>query len=134
MPASLWSEVPLANPLEVRDVRESVEGGEEVVLRGTLQDFGELSTFLLVDDALLDCTEMGEDDHCQTPWDYCCADPDELQKFTINVEFLEDGVPLDWSFKGQHGLDHLSEVMVAGVFRKDSAGNMRLEAQRMSRQ
>ena len=134
MPSTFWSDAPLANPLEVRDARESAKDGDEVVLRGTLADFGELSTFLLVDDALDDCTEMGEEDHCPTPWDYCCEDPDEVTKLTINVEFLEDGLPGDWSFEGQQGLDRLTEVMVAGVFKKDEAGNMRLEAQRMSLQ
>ncbi len=134
MPASLWSDVPLPNPVEVRQARESAEDGESVVLRGTLQDFGELSTFLLVDDALDDCTEMGEKDHCATPWDYCCADPDELMRLTVNVEVLEDGIPGDWSFKGQRGLDRLTEVVVAGTLRKDEAGNMRLEASRMSLQ
>lgn len=134
MPPTFWSDAPLADPLEVRDARESAKDGDEVVLRGTLQDFGELSTFSLVDDALDDCTEMGEKDHCKEPWDYCCADPDELARLTVNVEYLEDGLPGDWSFQGQRGLDRLTEVLVAGVLRKDEAGNMRLEAQRMSLQ
>lgn len=134
MPAALWSAAPLADAKEVRGVRESAKDGDAVVVRGTLQDFGELSTFRLVDDALEDCTEMGEEDHCATPWDYCCADPDELQSLTVNVEFLEDGLPGDWSLKGQNGLDRLSEVVVAGTLRKDEAGNLRIEATRMSLQ
>lgn len=134
MPAALWSATPIADPKEVRDLRAKGKDGEAVVVRGTLQDFGELSTFRLVDDALLDCTEMGEKDHCATPWDFCCADPDELQEFTVNVEFLEEGLPGDWSLSGQNGLDRLSEVIVAGTLRKDEAGNLRVEATRMSLQ
>lgn len=134
MPAALWSATPIADPREVRDLREAGKDGDAVIVRGTLQDFGELSTFRLVDDALLDCTEMGEKDHCSEPWDYCCADPDELQQLTVNVEFLEDGLPGEWSLSGQNGLDRLSEVVVAGTLRKDEAGNLRIEATRMSLQ
>ncbi|QDV07864.1 hypothetical protein Poly30_33970 [Planctomycetes bacterium Poly30] len=126
-----WSDAPLGDAKEVRDIRESVKDGEKVVLRGTLQDFGELATFRLVDDGLKDCTEMA-DDGCSTPWDFCCADPDELERWTVNVEFLEDGMPADWSLHGQKDLERLTEVVVAGTLRRDEAGNLRLEAERMS--
>ncbi|MFT5731685.1 MAG: hypothetical protein ACJAZN_000820 [Planctomycetota bacterium] len=131
--AAYWSDTPIMGAREIRVARDGVKDGEAVVLRGTLQEFGELSTFRLVDDALKDCSET-HDDGCTTPWDYCCADPVEVQQWTVNVEFLEEGLPGDWSLKGKHGLDRLSEVIVAGTFRKDEAGNLRLEADRMSLQ
>ena len=34
----------------------------------------------------------------------------------------------------EKGLERLTEVIVAGTFRKDEAGNLRLEAERMSMQ
>ncbi len=131
--AAYWSDTTIANAQEVRVARESAKDGDSVVLRGTLQEFGELATFRLVDDAMEDCTET-DDAQCETPWDYCCADPDELKRFTVNVEFPENGLPGDWTLKGKHGLDHLSEVVVAGILRKDDAGNLRLEAERLSLQ
>lgn len=134
MPAEHWSATPLADAKDVIETRENAKDGDEVVLRGTLQDFGDLATFKLVEDTLDDCTEMGEPDHCETPWDYCCADPEALTKYTVNVEFLDGDLPAEWSLRGQHGLDRLTEVTVAGTLRIDDAGNMRLEATKVGPQ
>lgn len=134
MPAALWSKTPLEGAIDVKDARESKADGDAVVLRGTLQQFGQLATFRLVEDSLDDCTEMGEEDHCATPWDYCCEDPDKLETWTVNVEFMDGEFPADWSLEGQHGLELLSEVTVAGTLRVDDAGNLRLEAERMAMQ
>ncbi len=134
MPAELWSDAPLANAVNVVDVRESGSDGDVVVLRGTLQDFGDLATFRLVEDSLEDCNETGPEDHCSEPWDYCCEDPERLARLTVNVEFLDGDLPAEWTLRGQHALDHLSEVTVAGTLRIDDAGNLRLEATRVGPQ
>lgn len=132
MPSVAWSTEPLSGAINVREAREQRKDGDEVVLRGTLQDFGELATFKLVEDSLKDCNEMG--DECDTPWDFCCTSPETLAELTVNVEFLEGDLPASWSLRGAHGLDHLAEVTVAGRLRFDAQKNMRLEALRMSRQ
>lgn len=132
IPAELWSDTPLAGAEDVKDARERRKDGDEVVLRGTLQDFGELATFKLVEDSLEDCVEKA--DGCKTPWDYCCIEPETLARLTVNVEFLEGDLPASWSLRGAHGLDHLTEVTVAGRLRFDEAGNMRLEATRLAKQ
>lgn len=132
--SQIWSDVPLAPARDVIDVREHAHDGDAVVLRGTLQDFGEYATFRLVEDSLKDCTEMGDGDQCKEPWDYCCTDPTLLGQLTVNVEFLDGDLPIDESLRGQHGLDHLSEVTVAGILRVDPAGNLRLEATRLGLQ
>ena len=134
MPAHLWSDAPLVGAVDVVDVRSSGVDGANVVLRGTLQDFGEYATFRLVEDSLHDCTESGEEDHCRTPWDYCCEDPDKLRTLTVNVEFLDGEFPAQWRLEGQHGLERLTEVAVAGVLRVDDKGNLRLEANKLSLQ
>jgi len=132
VPAKIWSDTPLANAEDVKDAREKRKDGDDVVLRGTLQDFGELATFKLVEDSLGDCNQMG--DECETPWDYCCTEAETLARLTVNVEFLEGDLPASWSLRGAHGLDHLTEVTVAGRLRFDEAGNMRLEATRLAKQ
>ncbi|MEX1025808.1 MAG: hypothetical protein WD226_12115 [Planctomycetota bacterium] len=134
MPSALWADAPLAEARDVKDVRDTAADGQAVVLRGTLQDFGDLATFRLVEDSLDDCTEMSEEDHCPTPWDYCCEDPEKLRKYTVNVEFLDGEFPAAWSLRGERGLDRLSEVTVAGKLRLDEAGNLRLEADRIAMQ
>lgn len=132
IPAKIWSDTPLAGAEDVKDAREKRKDGDEVVLRGTLQDFGELATFKLVEDSLGDCNQMG--DECATPWDYCCTEAETLARLTVNVEFLEGDLPASWSLRGAHGLDHLTEVTVAGRLRFDEVGNMRLEATRLAKQ
>lgn len=132
LPDGVWSDAPLAGAIDVVAARARHSDGDTVVLRGTLQEFGDLATFRLVEDSLQDCTETG--DGCKTPWDYCCTAPEVLAAGTVNVEFLEGGVPADWSLRGVHGLERLTEVTVAGVLRFDEAGNMRLEATRLARQ
>jgi len=132
IPDHVWSDSPLTGAENVRDARERHKDGDSVVLRGTVQDFGELSTFKLVEDSLEDCVEKG--DECETPWDYCCIEPETLGRLTVNVEFLEGDLPASWSLRGAHGLDHLSEVTVAGRLRFDEAGNMRLDATRLAKQ
>lgn len=132
IPASIWSDTPLTGAEDVKEARERHKDGDEVVLRGTLQDFGELATFKLVEDSLPDCGETG--DGCKEPWDYCCCDPATLAQLTVNVEFLDGESPASWTLRGAHGLDHLTEVTVAGKLRFDEVGNMRLEATRLAKQ
>lgn len=135
VPARFWSDTPLEGAKDVKDIRDAEAFPETVVVRGTLQDFGELATFKLVEDSLEDCTEMGPEDHCTTPWDYCCEEPDKLARYTINVELLEDGdMPGPWKLRGFKGLDRLSEVMVSGKLIVDEAGNMRIAADKIAMQ
>ena len=86
-------------------------------------------------DTLDHCAEMPDPDHCATPWDYCCEDPEKLRNLTVSVEFQgEDGEIAEWALQGAHGLDRLDEVVAMGTLEIDEAGNMRLLATRMSRQ
>lgn len=133
-PESFWSEQVPARPRGVTEGLARAADGEAVALRGTLQDFVEgLAAFTLVEEALDHCDEMGEDDHCPTPWDYCCADPDALRAGTVAVELRDDsGMPGVWRVQGFHGLDRLSEVFVEGVLERDGAGNPLIVASRIS--
>jgi hypothetical protein len=99
-----------------------------------VRDFGALATFRLVEDSLRHCAEMGDDDHCKTPWDYCCEDPDALRRYTVNVEFFDGELPGKWRLRGAHGFDRLSEVTVAGVLHVDERGNLRLAAEQIALQ
>ena len=51
IPAHVWSATPLAGAVDVKDAREKNKDGDTVVLRGTLQDFGDLGIF---DDEMAD--------------------------------------------------------------------------------
>ncbi len=135
LPEHFVSTTPLESAVDVKAVRESAKDGERVVLRGTVQEFGALATLRLVEDSLSHCGEGNlEDEHCSTPWDFCCEDPAALRRYTVNVEFLEGERPGAWRLRGAHGIDRLSEVTVAGVLHVDELGNMRLAADRIALQ
>jgi hypothetical protein len=122
MPESLWAAAPMADAVDVLLAKQS-SSGEVVVVKGQLQDFGDLATFRLVDSSFPPCTDL-----CATPWDFCCEDPSDIAAATINVEFLEGDFPASWALKGAHGLDHLTSVCVKGTIHTDEAGNARLSA------
>ncbi|MBL6756225.1 MAG: hypothetical protein ISQ11_07435 [Planctomycetes bacterium] len=122
MPDSFWVEGPMADAVGVLSAKQS-PSGSVVVVKGQVQDFGELATFRLVDSSLPPCT-----DQCPTPWDFCCEDPSDVAAATINVEFLDGDLPAAWGLKGARGLDHLTAVCVKGTLHIDEAGNTRLAA------
>jgi len=111
----------------------SLADGAQVVVRGEVQDFvGGLASFKLADHALTNCSEMEGEDHCKTPWDFCCEDPAALARGLATVEFREGGQPLARAVRGFHGIDHLTDVVVAGVLHVDAQGNLLVVADSIS--
>lgn len=117
--------------VEVSQLR-GLGDGAEVVVRGDVQDFAPVegrAVLVLFDHALLSCDEMGEDDHCATPWDFCCEDMDKITLGSAMVEFRgEDGQLVAADLGGFHGIDHLTDVVVSGTLALDDAGNARVVA------
>ena len=89
LPESYFSATVHADPLDVVDLREASSVGSEVTVQGKVRDLFESAAFTLADHSLVSCADMGDDDHCKTPWDYCCEDPDALVAGTVVVEFRE---------------------------------------------
>ncbi len=117
--------------VEVSEVR-SLGDGAEVVVRGDVADFARVegkAVLTLYDHSLLSCDEMGEDDHCATPWDFCCEDGDKITLGSTTVEFREEGRLVSASLEGLHGLNYLSDVVVKGKLAIDEAGNTRVVAE-----
>lgn len=113
-----------ADAVDVTTLR-SLESGAKVAVRGEVQDFTDgFAAFVLADHALTNCAEMGDDDHCATPWDFCCEDPEALKRGLASVEFHAGDQPLKGSVKGFHGIDHLTDVVIAGELRIDDVGNL----------
>lgn len=123
-----------AKPADAKPVAEALTGakGDAVVsltgrVGGAEKVFLDSSAvFTLVDPKLVPCGEDGM--NCATPWDYCCADPDELRKHSVLVELVKDGDTLKRTARGFHGLDHLQTVTAVGVLSKDAQGNASLKA------
>ena len=124
--ADLFSTTPLANAVDVAQAKRSAQPGDSVVLRGQIggvqQPFLEgYAGFVLADEQVLFCNEMGMEDGCPTPWDACCEDTDTLQASRATVQFLNtDGTPLPVTLKGQNGLKELQTVLVSGIVAEQS--------------
>ncbi len=86
------------------------------VIGGVLHPFTEgYASFVLADDTLLFCNEM-EDDHCETPWDACCEDPDKIRQMRLVVQAVDaEGLPVEQGLRGVGGLKELDVVTVSGV-------------------
>ena len=99
----------------VADVRANAKTGDQVVVTGLVGGSAEPFTsgaaaLTIVDASVKACTE----DHCPTPWDYCCEPVENLRKNMLTVEFRENGSLIKSSARGFHGLDHAKQVTVAG--------------------
>ena len=107
-------------PADAKDVLalKGAKPGDEVVLRGKVggrvEPFVEgRAVFQVVDASIKSCKDM-PDDHCKTPWDYCC-EPDVNQKSASVQVVGADGKPLRAGLKGVGGLQPLSEVTIKGT-------------------
>ena len=120
-----------AGAVEVNELR-SLGDGAEVVVRGDIRDYAPVegkAVLTLFDHSLLSCDEMGEDDHCATPWDFCCEDDDKITLGSAAVEFRgADGKLVAADLGGFHGIDYLTDVVVTGTLALDDAGNVRVVA------
>lgn len=124
LPESYYAPDAPADAVDVTTLR-SLESGAQVAVRGEVKDFVDgYAAFSLADHALTNCAEMGDDDHCATPWDFCCEDPAALKRGVASVEFRDGGQPVAGSVQGFHGVDHLTDVVVTGELQIDDAGNL----------
>lgn len=123
-----------ANALAVTAARQQLKPGDAAVVFGRIGGAVEpfvagYAAFVLADSSLLFCDQMGED-HCATPWDACCEDPDKLQAGRASVQFVDAaGDPLASSLKGYAGLAPFQPVVVAGkVAAASTPNNLIIEA------
>jgi hypothetical protein len=122
-----------AGAASVVDARKDAENDEEVVVVGRIG--GEVdpwvkgvAAFLIADTSLKACNEL-EDDACPYPWDFCCEDPEELNRKKIAVRVVDEAgetVPID--ARELLGVQELSTVVVRGKAVRDEQGNLTLLA------
>ena len=124
-PSSLLLTEAPANALSVTATRAQAELGAAIEVRGqiggTLHPFVDgYAGFVLADPELVFCDEM-DDDHCSTPWDACCEDPDKLKAMRVSVQFVDaNGAPIQEDLKSTMGLSELDEVAVIGTVTETS--------------
>jgi hypothetical protein len=112
--------------LSVAGARVHTEPGAPIEVRGqvggTLAPFVDgYAGFVLADRELVFCNEMSDKDHCSTPWDACCEDPDKLKTMRVSVLFVDSaGNPIQQDLKTSIGLSELDEVVVIGTIAQTS--------------
>lgn len=126
-----------AAPAEVLTLEEAVQrskAAENVTISGrvggTVEPITEgLAAFMLADEEVWFCDE-GESDHCPTPWDACCENPETVQALSVIVEFQDaTGVPLRGDLNKDLGLMPNQTVAVTGKLTVDANGNKVMSAE-----
>lgn len=121
LPAGVVSRGPSEGGTPVAACKERAKAGERVTVVGRIGGsrvpfVASRAIFTIVDPALKPCSEMGEPDHCATPWDYCCEPRDSLTRSMATIEIAgEDGKALPFSVRGAEGLTPLATVEVTGT-------------------
>jgi hypothetical protein len=120
----LESEPPGA--LSVSEAVSRLQPGDPAVVYGrigaTVDPFIDgFAGFVLGDAGLVYCDEMGDGDHCATPWDACCEDPDKIAAGRASVLFTDaTGKPLTIDLPSAYGLAGLDHVVVTGTVAEES--------------
>jgi len=102
----------------IANLKQTAQEGDEVVVRavvgGRIKPIVEGRASAAIVDAGLYNKCTAEDDHCETPWDYCCQPPETVTDQLATLQVVdEDGriVAADLSPR----LQPLSTVVVRGV-------------------
>jgi hypothetical protein len=125
--AYLLTEAP-ADAKPVVEVREAAQDGDEVTIIGRVGGAVDpwvagRASFLIVDPSLVPCSEK-PDDHCPTPWDYCC-DSDRLPVSMATIKIVDEaGQTVPQDAKSLLGLKELARVTIRGQAKRDEAGNL----------
>jgi len=92
------------------------------------------AVFTIVDPTIVSCKAMGDEEHCPTPWDYCCEPRENLRKNIATIEIAgADGRPLPIAVRGMDGLDPLATIAVTGtVTEANDAGLLVVRATRIA--
>jgi hypothetical protein len=120
LPAGLVTTGPADGP-GVAAAKATAKQGQPITLVGRIggsrRPFVEgRAVFTIVDPAVKSCSDLGDADHCETPWDYCCEPRENLKRHIATIEIDgADGKALPVAVKGVAGLDPLATVAVTGT-------------------
>ncbi|MEO1279151.1 MAG: hypothetical protein AAFV77_09360 [Planctomycetota bacterium] len=105
--------------VNVTDAKASATEGDTVTVRGIIGGrvdalSAETATFVMVDVALENPC-ISDDDHCSTPWDYCCSPSEDIQASSATVLLVDaEGKAMAFDLATQ-GVSPLDEVVVVGT-------------------
>ena len=117
-----------AGAKSVKDVRQSVKDGDEVVIVGRIGGSAKpwiegRAGFWVIDSSVKTCSER-PGDMCDTPWDYCCETKEDRLQAIATVKVVDaqgQTLPVD---ARKLGLKELQTVVVKGKAKRDDHGNL----------
>ncbi len=121
-----------AKPVE--DAKSAAKVGETITISGRIggmmKPFAEdRAVFTLVGPGIPACSDSG-DDHCSTPWDYCCETSEDIAAHAATINVVDDsGKVIKASLKGVGGMKELSAVIVVGKVRAIEGASLVIDAQ-----
>jgi hypothetical protein len=126
-------------PADAKDVKAlksgAVKEGDAVVLRGVVGGrvdpiAANRAIMTVIDPSIQTCDKMeGGDDHCRTPWDACCEDPDSITASSATVQVVNgQGQPLKAGLENVGGIKPLKEVVVVGKVRSADEKSLVVDA------
>ena len=103
----------------ISQLKEFAKEGDQVVLRavvgGRVKPIVENRAVMAVVDASRPNQCTSPDEMCKTPWDYCCASPEQLKPHLATVQVVDDhGRPLGIDLKSASRIKPLSVLVVKG--------------------
>lgn len=119
LPSSIFLTSAPADAKNVEEVKGTAKPGDTIAIKGRIggseNPFVEgRAVFTLVGPGIPACSDAG-DDHCKTPWDYCCETPEDIAAHAATVQIVDDkGALLRASVKGEHGMKELADLIVVG--------------------
>jgi hypothetical protein len=117
-PAWLLASMP-EGAVGVAAAKPAAAEGDTIVLRGRIGGRADplskdSAVFVIMDPDVPSCADMGED-HCPTPWDYCCETQESITASNATVQLVgPDGAALAIDLS-KHGVKPLDEVVVVGA-------------------
>ena len=128
LPAGLFLASAPAGPVTVQQLKTQAQVGDEVTMRVVVG--GEVNVFvpgraiMKVIDTEMENLCLNPDDSCKTPWDYCCATAEDLQRHRATVKVVDaQGKTLRADLKGTGEIEELKTMVVKGVVAQGSDRN-----------
>ena len=120
LPETIFLAQAPAGIQSISQLKADVKAGDEVVIKavigGRKNAFVPNRAVMTVVDATLGNKCLVEADHCATPWDYCCASPEELLPETATITITGAGTsPLKLDLGNIPQLKPLNTLVIKGT-------------------
>ena len=107
------------NVVDIAATKILAAEGDEITLRGIIggrmDAMNDEAAFFVMMDAGLTNPCLADDDHCPTPWDYCCMPLDTINANNATVRLVGAGGGMREINLRDHGFRELDEVIVVGT-------------------